>query len=253
VGRRADIPGGAVPLSTRTGSAAGARRRDEPKEERRGRSRSGAALRVLIADGHALTRFGIRRALEERSFSVCGEAADASTAVETALRLRPDACLVELELPGGGIGATEALARQLPESAVVALTSTADDPLLLDALRAGACGCVPKDVDPERLAVALRVVLAGDVVLPRRLVSSLTQQADERAGWRGLGPANRSGARLTRREREVLELLGAGMTTAEIAGRLFVSQVTVRTHVCAILKKLGVRDRAAAIRFLEQP
>ena len=208
-------------------------------------------VRILVADANALTRFGIRRALEEHGFFVCAEAADASEAVEAAVRERPDICLLDLHMPGDKIAAIAAIAAELPATAVVMLTPSRDDDLF-DALCAGASGYLPKDIDPSGFPVTLRRVLEGEVALPRAVLTRLVQEFQERGKKRHLPLLQERGVKLTSREWEVLELLRQGLTTAEIAGHLFVSQVTVRTHVASILKKLSVPDRAAAIRLVDE-
>src|SRR6266516_3127040 len=195
-------------------------------------------MRVLVADDHPPTRAGVRLALERGGFEVCSEAADATTAVAAARRDRPDVCLLDIHMPGNGIHAAEAISRDLPETAVVMLTVSRSDSDLFDALRVGASGYLLKDTDPERLPLALRGVLAGEAALPRHLVSLVIDEFRERGRRRPL--LKRRGVVLTDREWEVLELMSDGLTTFEIADRLFIEPVTVRTHVSAILKKLHV-------------
>jgi DNA-binding NarL/FixJ family response regulator len=208
-------------------------------------------IRVVIADDHPPTRAGVRAALERDGFKVCAEAADGPSALEAALREQPDLCLLDIHMPGGGIEAAEAIVRRLPETAVVMLTVSRTDADLFDALRVGACGYLLKDIDPARLPHALRGVLVGEAALPRRLVALLIDEFRERRRRR-VPLVGRRGVDLTNREWEVLELMREGLTTGEIADRLFVSPVTVRTHVSAILRKLHVPDRASALRLLER-
>jgi DNA-binding NarL/FixJ family response regulator len=203
-----------------------------------------------VADENALTRFGIRRALEESGFCVCAEACDAAGATESALEERPDICLLGLDMPGDGIGAIRRITSRLQETAVVMLTDSGDEGDLLGALCAGASGYLPKDIDPGRLPLALQGVVPGDVALPRALLLRLMEEARHSALRRGSALSAR--LELTTRESEVLKLLRKGLTTGEIARHLFISQVTVRTHVCSIVKKLHVPDRKAAIRLLEK-
>ena len=207
--------------------------------------------RILVAETHPLTRFGIRRALEEQGFSVCAEADDAAAAIDAALHQRPDVCLLDAELEGGVQDAIREIASELPDAAVVVLTDTRDDRVLVDALCAGASGSVQKDVDPKHLALTLQVVLEGDVPLPRSVVAALLEPSRATAREGSVVSDGRPGrTALTRREREVLRLLREGRTTAEVAAQLFISKVTVRSHICAIVRKLGVADRQAAIRRL---
>ena len=206
---------------------------------------------MLIADDHAPTRAGVRSALEEGGFAVVAEAARADTAVDCALRERPDVCVLDIGMPGSGITAAARIAQDLPQTAVVMLTVSRDDRDLFASLRAGALGYLLKDMDPGRLAAALRGVLSGEAALPRTLVARLVEEfrAAERRPSRRL--VRRRGATLTAREWDVLELLREQLTTAEIAHRLGVSAVTVRRHVSSILAKLRVPDRQAMARLFE--
>src|SRR5438132_2558643 len=210
------------------------------------------AIRVLIADDHPPTRAGVRMALERGGFEVCAEAGDGQSAVEAALRELPDVCLLDIHMPGDGIHAAETISRELPDAAVVMLTVSRTDADLFNALRAGASGYLLKDIDPVRLPLALRGVLEGEAALPRRLVALLIEEFRERKRRRRIPLVGRRGVELTDREWEVLELMKQGLTTDEIASHLFISPVTVRTHVSAILKKLHVPTREAAIELLER-
>jgi DNA-binding NarL/FixJ family response regulator len=193
----------------------------------------------------------VREALEaDAGFEVCGEAPDAPGALELAARERPDLCLLDVHMPGSGIRAAHELATSLPDAAVVMLTVSRNDSDLFDALRVGAAGYLLKDTDPERLPHALRGVLAGEAALPRALVARVIDEFRSK-GRRRLSLAGDRGRELTSREWEVLELMRQGLSTREIAERLVVAPVTVRRHVSAILKKLRVADRDAAVRLLE--
>jgi DNA-binding NarL/FixJ family response regulator len=213
---------------------------------------SDARFRVLIADDHPPTRAGVKAALENDGFVVCAQAADARAAIEAARSERPDVCLLDIHMPGDGIHAAETISRELPDAAVVMLTVSRTDSDLFNALRAGASGYLLKDIDPVRLPLALRGVLEGEAALPRRLVALLIEEFRERKRRRRIPLVGRRGVELTDREWEVLELMKQGLTTEEIAGRLFISPVTVRTHVSAILKKLHVTTREAALELLER-
>ena len=213
---------------------------------------SDARFRGLIADDHPPTRAGVKAALENDGFVVCAQAADARAAIEAARSERPDVCLLDIHMPGDGIHAAETISRELPDAAVVMLTVSRTDSDLFNALRAGASGYLLKDIDPVRLPLALRGVLEGEAALPRRLVALLIEEFRERKRRRRIPLVGRRGVELTDREWEVLELMKQGLTTEEIAGRLFISPVTVRTHVSAILKKLHVTTREAALELLER-
>jgi DNA-binding NarL/FixJ family response regulator len=207
---------------------------------------------VLIADDHPPTRAGVRLALEQGGFAVCAEVGDAGSAVDAALRQRPDICVLDIHMPGSGIAAAAQISKQLPQAAIVMLTVSRDDSDLFDALRAGASGYLLKDIDPARLPVALEGVLAGEAALPRGLVTRLVQEFRTRARSKRLLAGVAPGERLTDREWDVLELLREGQSTAQIAERLAIAPVTVRRHVSEILRKLRVTDRAAAVRMLEE-
>lgn len=211
-----------------------------------------APVRVLIADDHAPTRAGVRQVLEGDGFEVCAEVASGPAAVEAALAKEPDVCLLDIRMPGGGIAAASEIARDLPGAAIVMLTVSRDDADLFDALRAGACGYLLKDVDRSGLPDALRGALAGEAPLPANLVARLIEEFRERGRRKRLLLKKTPGVQLRNREWEVLELLREGLSTAEIAQRLFIAEVTVRTHVSSILKKLRVPDREAAIQLLDE-
>jgi DNA-binding NarL/FixJ family response regulator len=205
-------------------------------------------IRVLVADISGVARAGIRLALDGHAFVVCAEVDNASAAVEAALREKPEVCLIDAELPGGGIATVSTIAAQLPSTSVVLFADSLDERRLFAALQAGARGYLPKNIDLGSLAVTLRCAAEGEAVLPRKLASRVIDEFCWRERRRRL-PLTRD---LTSREFEVLDLLRSGLTTAEIARRLFVERVTVRCHIASIVKKLGVRDRAAAIRLIEK-
>jgi DNA-binding NarL/FixJ family response regulator len=205
-----------------------------------------APLEVLVADGSALTRAGVRHVLELNECHVCAEAADAASAVEAARFERPEVCLLDTELPGGALEAAKAIAANVAGSSIVMFATSLNGVDLFSALQAGASGYLSKDTEPSQLAVALRLAAQGDVVVPRTLVATMIEELHKRDRQRQL-PCLRE---LTGRELEVLELLAQGHKTAEIASRLFVSHGTIRTHVASILRKVGVSDRAAAISLL---
>jgi DNA-binding NarL/FixJ family response regulator len=209
-----------------------------------------SVARILVVDPQPLTRLGIRRALEEHGFEVCADLADAQAAVEVARQEQPDICLIDLGADGDAVSAIERLTTDVPDSRVLALTASCDDFGLLDGLCAGACGYVAKDAEPEGLAAAVMNALDGEVSLSRPLLATLvTAVRDHRENARRL---DSTAFPLTSREREVLELLQRGLRTADVAKRLFIEQVTVRSHICSIVKKLSVPDRKAAIRLLDE-
>lgn len=203
--------------------------------------------RVVIADDHVPTRLAIRTALEEGGFQVVAEASTAESAVERVRDQRPDVALIDINMPGGGLVAARAIGALNDVTAVVMLTVSRNDADLFEALQAGAKGYLLKGIDPARLPLALHGVLEGEAALSRSMVARLVQEF--RARGEARRPTTGPLAALTVREWEVLELLRDGCTTRQIAERLFVSTGTVRTHVAAVVHKLQVPDRAAAVSF----
>jgi two-component system NarL family response regulator len=206
-------------------------------------------LRVVIADDHPPTRAGVREALESQDCIVVAEAATAEEAVAAAREHQPDVCLLDINMPGSGIAAAAEITHTVSGTAIVMLTASRDDEDLFAALRAGASGYLLKDMDPQRLGHALRGVLDGEAVLPRWLVLKVVDQFRATPRRRISLPNRNAPAQLTEREAEILDLMGNGLSTEEIAGRLFLAQVTVRTHIASILKKLRVPNRKAAIEL----
>ncbi|HST54959.1 MAG TPA: response regulator transcription factor [Solirubrobacteraceae bacterium] len=210
-----------------------------------------ATPRIVIADDHPIIRLGVRMALMRGGFEVVAEAADSETAVAAVLRERPDVCLLDIYMPGGGIEAAAAIAEHAPSTPVVMLTVSNRNEDMLAALRAGAVGYLPKDTSPDRLPAALCGVLKGEAALPRALVGRVLQE------FRGVSapvlttPVRVGGVELTSRESEILQLLRSGMTTFQIGESLSLSPITIRRHISAGVAKLGVADRDAAIRAIE--
>ena len=204
-------------------------------------------LRVVLADDHAPTRAGVRAALRADGFDICAEAADADSTVAAALEFRPDLCLLDVDMPGGGIAAAMAIRAHAPEVTVVMLTESEDDEDLVNALRAGARGFLHKEMNAERLGVALRAALSGEAAIPRRLVNRLV---DLVVDGQSAGPRRDPRFDLTGREWEVMDLLMESASTKEIARRLGVSDVTVRRHISHLVQKLGAADRDDAVRLV---
>jgi DNA-binding NarL/FixJ family response regulator len=207
---------------------------------------------VVIADDHAATRAGLRRALNGDGFSVCGEAADAEAAVREAERHGPDLCLLDVQMPGGGIAAAATIKARRPETTIVMLTEAENDVELLDAVRSGAAGYLLKEMAPDRLPDALKDACTGAPAIPRRLVGNLLEEMRRRPNGAHPRLPGRANTQLSRREWDVLELLRDGDGTGEIARRLSLSPVTVRRHLSSVVRKLEVPDRQAAVRLLEQ-
>ena len=208
-------------------------------------------IAVLVADDHAPTRADVKGILDEDGrFAVRAEAADAAGAVAAALEARPDVCLLDVRMPGGGVGAAWEISARLPDTKIVMLTVSRDDADLFAALRAGASGYLLKDLDPDRLPDALAAVVAGEGALPGSLVARLVNEFRDRGPRRrAVLSSSPSGEPLTSREWQVLELMRDGLTTAQIADRLVISRATVRSHVAGILRKLRVPDREAALEL----
>jgi DNA-binding NarL/FixJ family response regulator len=229
-----------------------------------------AAIRVLIADDQRVVRDGLSMlvALFD-GVELIGSASDGDQALELARQHRPDVVLMDLRMPGmDGITATEQLRQRLPATRVLVLTTYADDATILPALRAGAAGYLTKDASAEQIEAAIRAVHAGqthlDPAVQEHLVAAVTSRPPQPSGAAGQPPPGAAGQRppeggsqhlpagLTAREAEVLALLAAGLSNAEIAGRLFVSGATVKTHINRIFAKTGARDRAQAVRYAYQ-
>ncbi len=209
-----------------------------------------APLSIIVADDHAPTRASVCRALADDGFEVLGEASDASAAVDLALQGRPQIALLDVRMPGDGIEAAARIASSLPGTSVVILTVSSDDDDLFAALGVGVSGYLLKGLPASELPQMLRRVVEGEAVLPESLVTRLVNEFHRRERRRGLAFQRRSSARLSARELEVLELLDAGNSTAEIAQQLYIARVTVRSHISAIVRKLGVADRDQAVEAL---
>ncbi|WP_460306689.1 response regulator [Actinocorallia aurea] len=198
--------------------------------------------RVLIADDQTLVRGGFRMILAKGGIEVAGEAADGREAVAQARRLRPDVVLMDLRMPEmDGLEATRRVLADAPDCRVLILTTFDLDGYVYAALAAGASGFLLKDVTPEHLVASVRLVSTGDALL----APSITRRLVER--FARPGPAPEGLDDLTPRETEVLRLLGGGLSNAEMAARLVLSEATVKTHVARIFAKLGLRDRAQAV------
>jgi len=209
-------------------------------------------LRVVVADDHVPTREMVREALEAGGCEVVAEAGSASAALAAAREHQPDVCLLDIAMPGSGLLAAADITQALPGTAVVMLTASRDDEDLFTALRAGASGYLIKDMDPDRIARSLRGVLAGEAALPRWLVSKVLEEFRVQPKRTLSRTPKRAPSQLTPREQEVLDLVAQGLSTEDIAARLFVAQVTVRTHISTVLRKLRVPDRAAAVRLVAE-
>jgi DNA-binding NarL/FixJ family response regulator len=204
---------------------------------------------VVIADDQALVRGGFRMILNSAGIAVAAEAADGKEAVAAALKHRPDVVLMDVRMPGmDGLEATrQILAAQSPDAAargprIIILTTFDLDQYVYAALTAGASGFLLKDVSPEHLIAAVQLVRTGDALL----APTITRRLVERFAPRAASPGHDLSA-LTPRELEVLGLIARGLSNAELARSLTLSEATVKTHVARILTKLGLRDRVQAV------
>ena len=210
---------------------------------------SANGVRVLVVDDDKLMRAGLRAVFSsDEGIEVVGEAGDGRAAIDSAKRLSPDVILMDVRMPEmDGITATREVLQIAPDSRVVIVTTFEEDDYVFGALAAGASGFLLKRTGPEELIDAIKTVAAGDALLS----PSVTRRVIERmARDTPLGePDEDRLAELTAREREVLELMAAGLTNAEIAERLVIEDSTVKTHVKRVLMKLGLRDRVQAVIF----
>jgi DNA-binding NarL/FixJ family response regulator len=210
------------------------------------------SIRILIADDQELIRTGLRLVLQSHDdLDVVGEAGDGREAVQLALSLHPDVILMDIRMPRmDGIEAVAQLTAavtQQPPPRVLILTTFDLDEYVFGALRAGAAGFLLKDASRDRLVEAIRVIHAGDALLSpsvtRRLIEDFAGRTEP------IEPPEGIIAALTPREREALVLVARGLSNAEIARRLLVTEATVKSHVSSVLAKLGLRDRVQAVVF----
>jgi DNA-binding NarL/FixJ family response regulator len=219
------------------------RSRDEPEEP---------TARALVVAPTPGVRAGIRALLEASGFVVTAEAADGVTAAVAAIRMRPDICVVHGGEGEEGVAALALVKARAPSTAVVLLVVRADADELIDALRAGASGYILESGGPGGISRALHAVRRGEPAIPRELLGALADEFRARGLRRRVQVPGRPAVELTRRQSEVLELLRRGLSTGQIAERLHISRVTVRRHLGLAVNKLNAKDRAAAVRALEE-
>jgi DNA-binding NarL/FixJ family response regulator len=201
-----------------------------------------AGTRVLIVDDHALFRLGIRQHLEANGVEVVGEAEDGEGAVALAVETRPDVVLMDARMQGASsVDAIRRLRSAVPSARILILTTSADVEVV-GAVTAGACGCLLKDEDGDRILAAIAAAAAGESPLSPRIASALIRRLREREPR----PIRADAPVLTTRERQVLRLIAEGRDNNEIAEELVISPETVKTHVSAILEKLQVDNRVQA-------
>jgi DNA-binding NarL/FixJ family response regulator len=206
------------------------------------------SVRVLIADDQALVRSGFRMILEARDdLEVVGEAENGAQAIELARELEPDVVLMDVRMPVmDGVEATRLLLESGAGARVIILTTFDLDEYVFEALRAGASGFLLKDVQPAQLVEAIRVVASGEALL----APSITRRLLDRFAATFDASSSKSPPELdslTPRELEILRLVAGGLSNAEIAAQLFLSETTVKTHVSSVLRKLHLRDRVQAV------
>jgi len=208
-------------------------------------------ITVALADDQALVRAGFRVLLDgEQDVEVVAEATDGEEAVEQARRYRPDIVLMDVRMPRtDGLAATGRITADptLSRTRVIVLTTFELDDYVFGALKAGAAGFLLKDIEPADLVDAVRVVAAGEALLTPRLTRRLIEAFVAQSGAAGRPAEEGALDDLTPREREVLTLVGQGLSNAEIAERLVLSPLTAKTHVARLFTKLGARDRAGLV------
>lgn len=205
-------------------------------------------ITVLLADDQHLVRAGFRSLLKrDRNIAVVGEAATGDEAVRTARQLRPDVILMDIRMPGqDGIAAARQILAEL-DTRVIILTTFETDEYVFAALAAGASGFLTKEIDPEGLRQAVRVVAAGDALLSPGVTRRVVAQFAHRPVAAAATPTGDRLAVLTEREREVVRLVATGLSNDEIARELVISPLTAKTHVSRAITKLGVRDRVQLV------
>jgi DNA-binding NarL/FixJ family response regulator len=214
-------------------------------------------IRILLVDDQPLMRMGFRMILSaEPDFAIVGEASDGQLAVGLTKELEPDVILMDVRMPGtDGVEATRQIVQQRPQARVLILTTFDLDEYAFSGLQAGASGFLLKDVPPAELTAAIRAVASGDAVvsprITRRLLDTFAGSLNHGDAASDLQQDPRLG-QLTQREHEVLEQVAAGLSNAEIAAALFVTEATVKTHITRTLSKLELRDRVQAVVFAYQ-
>jgi DNA-binding NarL/FixJ family response regulator len=225
----------------------------EPSSQESSQEARPAAIRVLLADDQPLVRAGLRVLIADTpDIDVVGEAGTGAQAVKLARDVRPDVVVMDIRMPGmDGIEATQMVTAGPGTTRVVVLTTFDDDDYVYGALRAGASGFLVKDMALDDILAAIRVVAAGDALIApsvtRRLIEEFAGRPEPAPGRREPAPGRREITGVTERERQVLTLVGRGLSNGEIAAELFISVATAKAHVARLLAKLGARDRVQLV------
>jgi DNA-binding NarL/FixJ family response regulator len=208
-------------------------------------------LRVLLADDHTMLREAVRRAVETAGMTVVAEAADGEEAIRLAQESSPDVVLMDVSMPVlDGVEATRQIHRAQPQVPIVMLTMHADADVVRRALAAGAVGYLVKDASMKEVIDTVRLAASGDTTLSVELAASMLEEVHRLAGEptsAGLSADDQSEGLITKREEEVLQLIAEGLSTPEVAARLFISVKTVKNHLASIYAKLDSRDRTQAV------
>ena len=200
-------------------------------------------IRLMLADDHRMLREGLSRSMTEHGFDVVGEARDGVEAVNMAYSLSPDVLLMDVSMPEmDGVEACRQVRSPAPDTKVVMLTMHADQDVLANAIRAGACGYLVKDCSTEDIAGAVRLASSGETALSPQLAASMLDEVRKL----DMAPAREERV-VTKREEEVLQLIADGCSTSEVAGQMYISQKTVKNHLASIYQKLDARDRTQAV------
>jgi DNA-binding NarL/FixJ family response regulator len=205
---------------------------------------------AVLADPRPVARLAMRHALAREGVAVVDETDDAAATVRAVQAHHPDICLIDARLPGA-IAAVHQCVASAPATRVVVMLDASADQLLVEALRAGAAGCLFKSTGPEALGRAVRATLAGEAPLPRSAARRVIDELRLVTGERQVRASDGAWAQLSRREAQVLALLRQELTPGEIAERLGISAVTVRRHVSGTMRRLGAHDRDAALRLAD--
>lgn len=207
---------------------------------------------VVIADDHVPTRISVRRVLEDNGFTVVADVGDAEGAIRSCRETMPAAVILDVRMPGNGVRAVEVIKAERPAVQVLMLTISDEDVDLFASLAAGASGYWLKGQDLRLIPGLVRQVLAGDIVLSDGCIKPIVTGWRDRNTRTRLTDAAYPGVRFSRRERDVIRLLAAGLTTAEISEQLFIAKVTVRTHIASILRKAHLGDRSELLSELQR-